>query len=298
MKPSRRWPEFTCSTIVLAVLLCGVFLAVQPQGWVVWAQAPTTGSAPIAIEPATTVPGVTAPPPVAGPAVAAIETSPTAPASLVGGFMPIETETTLREIDESAPINIFSDPAVAAKLLVGRKPFLYDAKGRFDPMVIPWIRQEILNTELISEAQKYMQDADALTDPEAKKARYLLAIQELDRVIKADPTSSYGKRAQVLKDKIRALIEQMPLAGATPTPVVTKRPELPPWVASNTRAILYDASPKHASVVLVGDDMLRVGGTVPKYPEVKIVEITANTVVYDYMGLHHTVKVEVDVSKE
>ena len=200
-------------------------------------------------------------------------------------------------MDETAPINLVADPAVAAKLLTSRKPFLYDGKGRPDPMIIPWVRTEIVTNEQIAQARQYVTDAEILTDFEAKKARYLLAIQELDRVIKSDPTSRYGKDAQALKDKIRALIEKIPAAGATPTPATTKPPELPPWVASNTRAIIYDASPKHDSTVLVGDDMLRVGDVVPKYPEVKVLQIDLRSVVYEFKGTMVTVKVEVDVMR-
>ncbi len=236
-------------------------------------------------------------PPGEAPVVAVTETSPTA-AALEGGIIPIEDEgSPSREMDETAPVNIFADPAIVAKLLVPRKVFLYDAKGRRDPMIIDWIRTEIVNSELMAQAQTYIAEATQTTDPEARKARYLLAIQELDRVIKTDPTSHQGKQAQAMKDKVRALIDQTTRA-AQKSAEVTKPPELPPFVPANTRAIVLDQSPRHNHLVLVADDLLRVGDVVPKYPEVKVVEINRNTVVYEYKGTRVTVMVEVPTARE
>ncbi|MCX8036523.1 MAG: hypothetical protein N3D11_05610 [Candidatus Sumerlaeia bacterium] len=243
-------------------------------------------------------PVIVSEPPSEAPIVAMPETSPTAAAAFEGGIIPIEDMGgPLREMDETAPINIFADPAVVAKLLVPRKVFLYDAKGRRDPMIIDWIRMEIVNSELLAQAQTYIAEATQTTDPEARKARYLLAIQELDRVIKTDPTSHQGKQAQAMKDKVRALIDQTTQATLK-AKEVTKPPELPPYVPANTRAIVLDQSPRNNHLVLIGDDLLRVGEVVPKYPEVKIAEINRNTVVYEYKGTRVTVVVEVPTARE
>jgi len=227
-----------------------------------------------------------------------METSATVE-SIIGGFLPVESgQAPLREMDETPALNIFADPTIVKRILYGRKPFRYNAKGRPDPMIIPWVRVEVLSTEHIAQARQYLKEAETLTDPEARKKRYMLAIEELDRVIQMNPTSKYGKEARALRNQVRALITKIPPPGATPTPVKTKPPELPPWVVANTKAIIYDQSPKHNHLVLVGDSVLRLGDTVPKYPGVKLVEINRDSVVYEFKGIRIPVIVEVPIKQE
>ncbi|KPL12985.1 hypothetical protein AMJ85_00655 [candidate division BRC1 bacterium SM23_51] len=227
----------------------------------------------------------------------------TASAEVTGvGFLPVESAPMpLREIDESGPLNIFADPELVKKLLfgrVGRSPFQYDARGQPDPMIIPWVRVEILNTEHIAQAQIYLKEAEQLMEPDAKKKRYAMAIRELDSVTKMDPTGRYGKEAQALQKKIREMMDKIPPPGATPTPVVTKPPELPPWVVTNTKAVLYDQSPDHNHMILIGDDLLQLGDVVPKFPSVKIVDVNRDSVIYEFQGTRISVTMQVELKQE
>ena len=274
-----------------AVILCSIGTAAS-------APLPAPLVIPQPIPPITTGP-VTEGPPTSAPAVVTIETSPTAPLAIEGGLLPIDTGVTpIHEVDEAVALNIFADPAVAQKLLFGRKPFVYDAKGRPDPMIVPWIRAEIIGTEHLNQALVYVREAEASTDVETKRSKYIQALEELDQVVKADPTAVLGKNAQTQIDKIRVAMEKIPPAGVVVTPTPTKPPELPAWIVANTRGIVFDQSPKQDHRVLVGDDLLRAGGTVPKFPNVKVVEIKREQVVYEFQNTRIPVKVEIELSRE
>jgi len=234
-------------------------------------------------------------PPTTAPAEVVIETIPTS-GVIQPGLLPVESEATPRfESEEGPALNIFSDPALAQKILFGRKPFVYNTKNRPDPMIVPWVRAEIIGNERMERAQTYLKEASGVSDRETKRTRYLQALDELDQVLKADPTSALGRNAQTLAEKIRAEMDKLPPPGTPDKPVATKPPELPQWVSANTRAIVYDRSPQHNHMVLVGDDMLRINRIVPKFPDVKVVEINRDSVVYEYLKMRFTIKVELEL---
>jgi hypothetical protein len=295
MTPRRRWQQGmnAVAARAVAVLSLAFFLMVFGRESVAEGTPPAPPTE--AVQP---LGGgtVTAGPPTTGPTVATIETTPTIP-STVEGFLPIDSgPVPTREVDEGAALNIFADPAVAKKLLFGRKVFVYDPKGRPDPMVVPWIRTEIIGTELINQALAYIKQAEASTDLETKRTRYMEAQKELDQVVKADPTSVMGKNAQDLIEKVRKIIPP-PEKPGTVTPTPTPRIEFPPWVRANTKGIVIDRSPKQENRVLVGDDMLKVGSTVPKFPGVKIIEINRDSVVYEFESARITVNVEIETTR-
>jgi hypothetical protein len=295
----RRWRKNLKSATAVAVLVLCAASAFLFLGQKVAAQNTVTTSATEVVPPPVAVGTVTVAPPTTGPVVGVGETSPTVPPAIEGPLLPIETGVApVREIDEGAALNIFADPAVAQKLLFGGKKFLYDAKGRPDPMVIPWVRTEIVLRERINQAQAYIKKADGAQDVETKRSLYIQALEEFDQVVKADPTSILGKDARVQSEKIRALLDKLPPKGVVLTPTPTKPPELPPWIPANTKAILFDQSPKHDHRVLVGDEVLRVGSAVSKYPEAKIIEISREAVVYEYMKTRFNIKVEIELTRE
>jgi hypothetical protein len=216
-----------------------------------------------------------------------------------GGMMPIEAEDgggmPAREMDETAPINIFPNPEVVKRLLFGRKPFVYDDRGFQDPMIIPWIRDKILVQELIAQAQAYRQEAARLPPSEERMELLRKALNELNRAIQIDPTDKLGKTAEAEKETIRKLMDA---TGDGTTFKPTPRKDLPKWIIINTRAVIYDQSGENDHKVLLGDDVLGINGVVPKYPDVKVVEVTRDTIVYEYDGERYPVKVEVPITIE
>jgi len=286
----------SAATMALAFLAC--LLVLEPSDFGLTAQEPPPVSlTETAVPPVGTV---TTAPPSTVTVETTVQTSPvTARTAIEGGFLPIESKAgPKREMDEGDLLNIFADPTIARKLLYGRKPYIYNIKGRRDPMVIPWIRSEIVNKEHLAQAQAFMADAERQTDQDTKRNLLLLAIGELDSVIKTDPTDTFGKSAQALKDKARASLDKIRLTGGGPVVVATKAPELPNWVANGTKAILYDQSPKQDHVVLVGDEVLHLGDVLRREPKVKVAQIDRNQVVYEYENARFTVKVQVEIIKE
>jgi hypothetical protein len=214
-----------------------------------------------------------------------------------GGMMPIDEGTGMpaREIDEVPPINIFENPEVVKKLLFGRKPFVYDDRGFQDPMIIPWIRNKILVQELIAQAQAYRQEAERMPPSEQRMELLRKALSELKRAIQINPTDKLGKMAEAEQEAIRKLMDA---TGDGTTFKPTPRKDLPKWIIINTRAVIYDQSGENDHKVLLGDDVLGIGEAVPKYPDVKVVEVTRDTVVYEYDGERYPVKVEIPIAIE
>lgn len=172
-------------------------------------------------------------------------------------------------IEGMEPLNIFADPTLAQRILTrrGRPPFQYDAKGRKDPMILPWVLKEKLSTEFIAQARVYIKRAESTTDRKSRNAQYELAIKELDRVLEIDPTGRYAADARTLKQQIQEKL------GPDGGPGTVGPEVLPPWVVANTKGIEADRSSKQDHVVLIGENRLHVGDTVPEHPDVKVVEI-------------------------
>jgi hypothetical protein len=231
-------------------------------------------------------------------------TSATAAPIAAGPLMVVNdgTSVAVREMDEeSFPLQIL--PKVMQLLLrKNQKQFEYDAKGEEDPMVIPWVRKEILAAEHLTAAKKLLAEAEVVPEKDLKLKIYLKAIEEFDRVIEMDPSARFGKEAQAFRDKSREAIDRIQQAdrvGNTPPPP----PKPPEWVVLNTKAIIFDQSPEKKHIALVGDNMLKVNDTVPRYPAVKIVEIQRDVVVYEFQyeanrTLRFPVNVQVEVKME
>ena len=298
MNSRRQRRVHLSSAAVSALAFVGCLFVFEPLGFRLPAQeTPPIPLTETVVPPAGTV---TTAPPSTGPVEAVVETSPaTAKTTLEGGLLPIESKAgPKREMDEGDLLNIFADPAVARKLLYGRKAFIYNIRGRRDPMVVPWVRTEIVNKEHLAQAQAFLSDAERQADRETKRNLLLLAVGELDSVIKSDPTDTFGKTAQALKNKARATLDKIQITSGTPPPEATKAPELPSWVASITKAILYDESPKHDHVVLVGDEVLHVGDVLRRDPKIKVVQIDRSQVFYEYGKARFPVKVQLEIFKE
>lgn len=213
-------------------------------------------------------------------------TSPTTPGieTVVGPIMTVDSgPLPQREMDETQEV-LSLMPSVVQSIIFGSRKFEYDAKGRSDPMIVPWVLVEILSTEHIAQAKAYLKEADELTSPGARKKRYMDAIAECDEVLKLNAESKYGKDAAELKGQITALLDQLenPVGPITPRIILPSKAKFPQWVVINTKAVIYDQTGRGNHVVLVGDSMLSVGDKVPKYEDVRVVEISRNWVKYEY----------------
>jgi len=289
--------------ILVALCLAAAAFAGRP------AAAQEAAPAPAPPESVTAMPAAVATtvalPAALPPAPTSVRLTTGAATTAPGPMLPIDAALTMppREIDEEhlSPFNKLL-PEIITRFLRDRNSFIYDPRGLPDPMIIPWIRAEILNSEHIAQALEYLREAESTVERETKRRLLEQAMQEVEGVVKDDPTSKYGHEAQALKEKIHTMMEGLE-ATTTVGPVGPPPPRPPEWVVLNTKAVVIDQSSRKAHTALVGDSMLHVGDTVPKYPDVRIVGITRDAVTYEFkydetQNIQFTVNVEVEVKTE
>jgi len=291
---------------------------------------------------------------------------PTEPATFPWADYP--TSAALLDLE---PLNIFRD-GLSDRLLTrrNRKPFEYDAKGRPDPMILPWVMNELLIKAYRERAERYIKQALEALKPAERNRLLGLAEKELDRIIEIDPSTREGqdavnRKAEVLKfmrEEKKGSIELLPrfirentigielaeriaiiggqrvpvgqfvpgyetektgpdgkttvtvkvlgikadprdtvtyeITGGTQIDIEAIKPELPPWVISNTKAVIFDGSAQGNHLALVGDNLLKVNDVIPQYGEVKIADITRDRVIYEIQGVRIAVDVKVEVREE
>jgi len=194
-----------------------------------------------------------------------------------------------READEDLgkPRNLF-ESAEARRSLLGDNPrFIYVPEGT-DPMIIPWIREAIVASELYADAEKIYKEAQPQGDKEGAKR----ALEKLVEIQAKYSDSAVAQAAATLKAQVQTFIDATAGGPTGPTGPTKAATVLPPWVLTNTNGILLDLEDPSQSIVLVGDYILRTGDALPRYASVKVKEIRAQQVVYDYEGTEHLVQVK------
>jgi len=190
------------------------------------------------------------------------------------------TASLARESDEdpAKPKSMFTDDT-SILAVFGEKPsFVYFPEG-VDPMVIPWVRQQIIAQELLDKARVLAAAGD---DQKA-----MATLQEiLDKYV-ATPSAQDARREL---DVIRARISE---PTGTTTAAVTpedQKIQLPKAVADNTKGIFYFGGA--GSQVVIFDEILGVGDRVPKYANVTIKDIQPGLVVFEFQGRQFEVQVD------
>lgn len=163
--------------------------------------------------------------------------------------------------DQGTTVDLFRDPEV--RRMLGDNPrFIYGAVESPDPMVFPPVRNAAIYAELTRDAEALIKRGK-LAEAQLKYKRILdlndkRYIMEMRNKI-AELNSRMGAQKMVLDESQMINVQ------------------LPQWVRTNTRGILYEESDP---MVLVGDFMLRVGDPVPSHPEVRVENITKRQVTY------------------
>lgn len=163
--------------------------------------------------------------------------------------------------DQGTTQDLFKDPEV--RRILGDNPrFIYGAVESPDPMVFPPVRNAAIYAELT-------RDAEALI----KRGKLAEAQLKYKRILDLN-----DKRYILeMRNKIAELNSRMGAAKMILDESQMIQVELPQWIRTNTRGILYEESDP---MVLVGDFMLRVGDPVPSHPEVRVENITKRQVTY------------------
>jgi hypothetical protein len=179
--------------------------------------------------------------------------------------------------EPETPETLFRTEDDIRQLLGERPTFVYDPRNLPDPMIIPWVRREVIVGELIEMAKENIKEG------ELQKAK-----KYLEQVLKEFPTSNRTTEARAELNRVQKMLDE----GYGPEGVRQPRVVLPAWVASHTVGVIVDQDNPAQSVVLVGDSILKVGDQVPNYEGVVVDKIEDEKVTYRYNDKTFPVVVE------
>jgi hypothetical protein len=177
----------------------------------------------------------------------------------------------LREADED-----LTNPADAIRErgvenLLGAAPrFVYVPQG-ISPMIIPWVREQVILEEFEMEVAKLRATG---TPENLQKA--LETVRRINAQYGTNPNAAWAREAEpMLLAQLRgpedATNQEQPIEvvqGPRSEEVI-----LPAWIRENTKGVMYDKENPGRSMVLVGRDLLNPGQRVPRYSQVVIKEI-------------------------
>jgi hypothetical protein len=169
-----------------------------------------------------------------------------------------ESDVALRLLADDKAVDIVTSyPQLLQRSAIPIRP---SSKG--DPMVIPFIKEEYIRKQAL---EKMAEAVDKNRQQEALAlARYL---------VRTYPGSPEATQAQNI---IEIYENNKPSDVIKPDDSLTG-PDLPPWVQTNTRSILYDPEDP---IVMVGTEYYREGQPLREYPNIVIEKINADDVVY------------------
>lgn len=217
------------------------------------------------------------------------------------GFINLPSSAQLRrESDEDLtnPRDVFSNEALRQEYLGNQPDYVYIPEG-VDPMIIPWIRNQIVAGELMQDARDAFSRAQETGDVLAAQS----IVRNLEEISTKYPDAPQIADAQSLVEEISNWILGMQPKDdgsddnkgpeiVEPAPITPNLP-LPSWVKDNTTGVIVDTENPEDSVVLVGDFILREGESlVDRYAGVSVKEIAAQQVIYEYNNREHAVIVE------
>jgi hypothetical protein len=207
-----------------------------------------------------------------------IAASPTKGSSMEAyGAVPKAVDLGKESEEPALPKTLFKTKDDVRKLLGDEPRFVYNPQRLPDPMIIPWVRREVIVREILELAR------EKLKEGKLKEAK-----QSLEQALKEYPESRYINEVRGELERIQKMLA----GGYGPEGVRTPQVVLPQWVASHTAGVIVDQGNPAQSVVLVGDAILRVGDKVPNYEEVVVDDIKQKEVIFRYQGRKFPVGVE------
>jgi hypothetical protein len=253
---------------------------VAPAATVPSASAPATltVSAPAKAPAAAPTPATAAAVPDEAAASAKAASAKAAPASSTASFLAMAKSAI--GLDDAAKLGLESDdkPAASAtdlmknpeiqRLLGDRLRFTYDSNGLQDPMMVPWVRNAAIFGELNAAAEAAVQANQLDKATEFYKRVLALGDARYTDVVTGKLTEIAGKKNA----------QAMALLASNPQAAVDLPVELPNEVRESTTAVLVGSG--QPPQCLVGSDMLGVGQTVPKFPNVRVASIEKDKVVF------------------
>lgn len=190
-----------------------------------------------------------------------------------------------KESDEIAePFKLFNTPEDVKRLLVKEPKFIYDPKRLPDPMIIPWVRDQLLATEKLDKAKQYFVSKE-----------YESVLQICNDILENHKNvTGIVNQAQTLLDKTKKEI-----TDAKQKKTIVRQDgeekeiqvELPSAVRSGTKGILYSGGGK--ALALINDNIVAIGDEVPDNKGVFLEEIkSSGEVIFRYKGVLFPVTVK------
>ncbi len=184
----------------------------------------------------------------------------------------------------SEPFSLFNTPEDVKRLLSKEPKFIYDPKRLPDPMIIPWVRDQVLANEKLDKAKQLFTSKD------------YQSVLEICNDIIENHTEAVGivNQANILLEKTKKEINDLKVRNIE----VTKKGEdqipkveLPGAIRTGTKGILFSKDGK--AMVLLNNNILKVGEEVPDYKGVFIEEVkNTGEVIYRYKGVLFPVTVK------
>jgi len=201
-----------------------------------------------------------------------------------------------RESDEpEVPVNILEDPQVRS-LLNPSPSFVYDPGELKDPMIVPWVLNEILVKELLEDLGKKVKEAEY---NHRKIPEALSLIKQIDEILPGLSDIQLRNTSEKRLEEYRIELSSIPTKDKdndqiVPTLTPLPTPDgivIPPWIKGNFRGVIWQPKAEER-LALIGDEILREGNKIPRYPDAVVQKINPNSVVITYRGLTEEIRVE------
>ncbi|HUT24256.1 MAG TPA: hypothetical protein VM492_07950 [Sumerlaeia bacterium] len=195
-----------------------------------------------------------------------------------------------REIDEADPKTFLRDNPVFRKIIAEDAEFIYNPRGREDPMTLPWTRDQVKSKELMEIAEY------AIASKKWDEARSVFTqIMELVAALSARNLVT-GDLEQARAEAIEGLTRVSELeTEAREAEIAAKAPEdrppeLPNWVRIHTSGVIVDAKEPYC---VVGEFILKINDLVPGQAEdILVKHIERDVVLYEVRGTPFPVRVQ------
>jgi hypothetical protein len=207
--------------------------------------------------------------------------------------MPKEKQIQMESEEPQTPPNILENPQVR-NLLNPKSVFIYNPRDLKDPMIVPWVRHSLLVKEFLGTLEKRI--GEARTDPrKIQEAKSI--IKQIEELLPDVSDMELKKKSEDRLVKLQETLLQMESEpkGTLPieTPLPPPSPEIviPTWIKTNFSGVIWHPKAEDR-IALIGDEILKEGQKIPKYPDAVVQKINPTSVVISFRGKTEELSVE------
>ncbi|MBN1899720.1 hypothetical protein JW926_00175 [Candidatus Sumerlaeota bacterium] len=206
--------------------------------------------------------------------------------------MPKDKQIQTESQEPENPPNILEDPQV--RNLLNPKPvFIYNPRDLKDPMIVPWVRHTLLVKEFLITLEKRL--GEARTDPrKIQEAKSI--IRQIEELLPDVSDLELKKKSEDKLSKLQEILLQLESEPKAIVPVDTPiapptEIQIPTWIKANFAGVIWHPNVEER-IALIGDEILKEGQKVPKYPDAVVQKINPTSVVISYRGKTEEITVE------